>query len=240
MREYLPMSEEPSEPGRVYRKIAYGPLLDVFMLDMRSYRGPNGENTQQIYGPEAHFLGPKQVAWLKRELLTSRATWKVLANDMPLALVRVFDTDRNWGYEAIAQGDNGPPLGRELELADILSFIKHAKINNTIWVTADVHYTAAHHFHPDRAAFKDFEPFWEFVSGPIHAGNGSVNRVDGTFGPEVVFSKARGAGPTFSGGPADGRQFFGHVAIDGATEILTVTLKDVDDNALWSIQLEPS
>ena len=26
---------------RVYRKISYGPLLDVFMLDMRSYRGPN-------------------------------------------------------------------------------------------------------------------------------------------------------------------------------------------------------
>ena len=33
----------PAEPGRVYRKISYGPLLDVFMLDMRSYRGPNGE-----------------------------------------------------------------------------------------------------------------------------------------------------------------------------------------------------
>jgi len=41
MREYLPMIEEPTEPGRVYRKISYGPLLDVFMLDMRSYRGPN-------------------------------------------------------------------------------------------------------------------------------------------------------------------------------------------------------
>ena len=28
----------PREAGRVYRKIAYGPLLDVFMIDMRSYR----------------------------------------------------------------------------------------------------------------------------------------------------------------------------------------------------------
>ena len=42
-REFMPMRETPAEPGRVYRKIAYGPLLDVFMLDMRSYRGPNGE-----------------------------------------------------------------------------------------------------------------------------------------------------------------------------------------------------
>ena len=42
--EYMPMRAEPAEPGRVYRKISYGPLLDVFMLDMRSYRGPNAEN----------------------------------------------------------------------------------------------------------------------------------------------------------------------------------------------------
>ena len=52
------MSEEPTEPGRIYRKISYGPLLDVFMLDMRSYRGPNAENMQETYGPDAYFLGP--------------------------------------------------------------------------------------------------------------------------------------------------------------------------------------
>jgi len=40
--EFMPMRETLVEPGRIYRKIAYGPLLDVFMLDMRSYRGPNG------------------------------------------------------------------------------------------------------------------------------------------------------------------------------------------------------
>jgi len=40
--EYMPMRSTQVEPGRVYRKISYGPLLDVVMLDMRSYRGPNG------------------------------------------------------------------------------------------------------------------------------------------------------------------------------------------------------
>jgi alkaline phosphatase D len=76
--EYMPVRLEPTEPGRVYRKISYGPLLDVFMLDMRSYRGPNGENRQTTYGPDAYFLGPTQVAWLKRELKASQATWKVM------------------------------------------------------------------------------------------------------------------------------------------------------------------
>ena len=239
MREYLPMIEEPTEPGRVYRKISYGPLLDVFMLDMRSYRGPNAENLQETYGPDAYFLGPRQTAWLKRELINSRATWKVIANDMPLALLRTYDEDRKWGFEAIGQGDNGAPRGRELELADILSFIKRGRIRNTVWLTADVHYTAAHYFDPDKAAFQDFDPFWEFVSGPIHAGTGFQNEIDLTFGPQVVYVKARPRDPAVLGGPADGLQFFGHVAIDGASQVMTVTLKDTADNALWSRQLEP-
>ena len=233
------MIEEPTEPGRVYRKISYGPLLDVFMLDMRSYRGPNAENMQEAYGPDAYFLGPQQVAWLKRGLLNSRATWKVIANDMPLALIRIYDPDRNWGYEAIAQGDNGPPRGRELELADILSFIKRGEISNTVWLTADVHYTAAHYFDPNQAAFQDFDPFWEFVSGPIHAGTGALNQIDKTFGRQVVYAKARPTEQNFSGAPSEGLQFFGHVSIDGMTEVMTITLKDVDDHALWSTRLEP-
>ena len=237
MREYCPMVEFPGEAGRIYRKASYGPMLDVFLLDMRSYRGPNGENNEETYGPSAHFLGPQQVAWLKRELVASRATWKVIAADMPLALIRIYDGERKWGSEGVAQG-NGPPRGRELEIADLLAFIKRAGIRNTIWLTADVHYTAAHYFDPNKAVFQDFDPFWEFVSGPIHAGTGRQNEIDNTFGPQVVFTKGLAPGVAFAA-PTDGLQFFGHVAIDGATEVMTVTLKDVDDNALWSRQLEP-
>src|SRR5262249_9468001 len=48
--EMYPMRESIVEPGRVYRTINYGPHLDVFILDERSYRGPNGENMQTTYG----------------------------------------------------------------------------------------------------------------------------------------------------------------------------------------------
>jgi alkaline phosphatase D len=34
-------------------------------------------------------------------------------------------------------------------------------------------------------------------------------------------------------------QFFGQVAIDGASEVMTVTLKDVEDRALWLTRIEP-
>ena len=56
---------------------------------------------------------------------------------------------------------------------------------------------------------------------------------------QVIYVK--GSTRELGGGlsPASGLQFFGHVAIDGATEVMTVTLKDVADTALWSRQLEP-
>ena len=127
--EMYPMRESIVEPGRVYRTLSYGPHLDVFMLDERSYRGPNGPNLQTAYGPDSYFIGPDQLAWLKRALLNSRATWKVIASDMPLSLI-VYDEPKQ-GSEAFAQGD-GPPRGRELEIADILRFIKTSGVVNGV------------------------------------------------------------------------------------------------------------
>jgi alkaline phosphatase D len=238
--EYLPIRSTLAEVNRVYRKLSYGPLLDVVMLDTRSYRGPNAENLEETYGPSAYFFGPQQVAWLKRTLAASRAEWKVIACDIPLAIPRTYDVDRRWGHEGNAQGDHGAPRGREHEVADILSFIKRERIRNTIWVTADVHFAAANHFDPNKAAFQDFEPFWEFIAGPLSAITGRPPaRLDGSFGGEIVFAKGAPAGVNINHGPSYGMQFFGHVAIDGATGVMTVTLKDMHDNALWSKQFEP-
>lgn len=235
--EMYPMRESIVEPGRIYRKISYGPHLDVFVLDERSYRGPNGANLETEYGPASYFLGPEQMAWLKRGLLNSRATWKVIASDMPLSLIVYDDATNKKGSEAFAQGD-GPARGRELEIADILRFIKMAPIKNTVWLTADVHYAAAHYYDPNKAQFQDFEPFWEFVSGPLHAGTFGPNELDNTFGPDVRFIKAPGSDKQ-NLPPSAGMQFFGHVKIDGASGQMTVTLRDRADVALWSTTLDP-
>ena len=236
--EYMPMRFEPAEPGRVYRKVSYGPMLDVFLLDMRSYRGPNGANDETEPSARTQFLGPRQVAWLKRELAASRATWKAIAADMPLGLIVTYDADRRFGSEAVAQGD-GPARGRELEIADLLRFIRDHGIRNTVWFTADVHYTAAHYYDPNRARFQEFAPFWEFVSGPLHAGTFGPNALDDTFGPQLRFQKAPAEGRQ-NLSPAEGFQFFGHVGIEGATRRMTVTLKDAADTALWSTVLDPA
>src|SRR5262249_9675084 len=103
---------------------------------------PNGEGLEERYGPAAYFLGPEQVAWLKRGLMASRATWKVIAADMPIGLIVVYDFDRKWGVEAVAQGD-GPPRGRERELADWLAFTTPPALRTPVCGTAGVHYRAA-------------------------------------------------------------------------------------------------
>ncbi|MBB5221359.1 alkaline phosphatase D [Amaricoccus macauensis] len=237
--EMTPIRYTPAEPGRVYRKIAYGPLLDVFFLDMRSYRGPNRPADETTLTDETRILGRAQTDWLKRALAGSTATWKVIAADMPLGVIVWDDFKSRTGAEAVANGDNGPAAGRELEIADLLRFIKAAGITNTVWLTSDVHYTAAHYYNPDKAQFQDFAPFWEFVSGPLHAGTFGPNDLDMTFGPELRFVKAPPAGQV-NLPPSAGFQFFGLVDIDAATEQMTVRLMDRDDTELWSVVLDPT
>ncbi|MCP3821771.1 alkaline phosphatase D family protein [Streptomyces sp. A3M-1-3] len=231
--EYFPVSTLPARgaEGRIHRVVRHGPLLDVFVLDMRTYRNANspGRQTDDPTG----ILGAEQLAWLKRELSRSRAVWKVIASDMPLGIV-VADGTAN--FEAVAQGDPGAPLGRELQIAELLRHIKRRRITGTLWLTADVHYTSAQHYDPSRAAFKDFAPFWEFVSGPLAAGGFPAVRLDPTFGPEQSFVKA----PTRANlSPAESPQYFGEVDIDGDSGELAVRLREEGGGVLFTKVLQP-
>ncbi|GAB3645414.1 alkaline phosphatase D family protein [Glycomyces tarimensis] len=227
--EYTPSRVDIDGDGRIYRKLSYGPLMDLFVLDMRTYKDANGANT----GEGGSILGSRQLSWLKRELKQSKATWKIIAADLPIGLVV---PDGSAAQEGIAQGDDGAPLGREAEIAELLSFAKRKGVRNLVFLTADVHYTAAHHYSPDRAAFQDFDPFWEFVSGPLNAGGFGPNRLEGTFGPEAVFVSAPPAANT---SPAEGHQYFGEVVIDAETEVCEVALRDLDGNTLFTQAIEP-
>jgi alkaline phosphatase D len=103
-----------------------------------------------------------------------------------------------------------------------------------------VHYTVAHIYDPNKAQFQDFEPFWEFVSGPLHTGSFGPNPLDSTFGPQLRYYKGPQAGEAQNQPPTLGLQFFGHVRIDGTTEQMTVTLKDTADADLWRVTLDPT
>lgn len=236
-REWQPVEPSEAVDGRLHRKIPYGPLLDVFVLDMRSYKNPNPRAWAQ--SDDGGVLGREQTQWLIDGLKQSTAVWKVVANDLPISIV-VPDASTNpvdgpESMEAIAQGESGRPLGREIAFSRILSETK--EVPNVVYLTADVHYTAAIYHHPGQAGFTDFTPFWEFVSGPLNASAGPQGPLDGTFGPRYEFVHAPKDGGT---SPAQGFQHFGEVTIDKDSRTLTVNLCEASGKSLYSKELLPA
>ena len=224
----------PIRGSSVFRHLPHGPLADVFVVDARSFRAANSANRQPNADPSTVMFGEQQLAQLCRAIKASAGTWKVIACDVPIGLV-VPDGEAH--QEGIANGD-GPPLGREHEIARLLRFLRRQAIRNVVFVTADVHYAAAHLYRPDRAKFTEFDPFWEFVAGPLHAGTFGPNRLDPTFGPEVMFTSVpEGMKPNRP--PSEGKQFFGEMQIDGKTEVMQVSLRDITGRALFTQKLEP-
>lgn len=85
--EYTPM-----QTGRpLYRRVQWGQLADIFVLDCRTYRSPHpcGETyRQRVYtagcpqmtDPSQTMLGAEQLAWLLDGLQSSTARYKVLVS----------------------------------------------------------------------------------------------------------------------------------------------------------------
>ena len=209
----------------IHRVVRYGPLLDVFVLDCRTFRAPNDA------GASTAMLGAAQARWLVDALAASTARWKLVACDQPLALL-IEDGGRIEGW---ANGAAGPPVGREVELAAVLAELHARAVPNVVWITADVHYAAAHHFAPERAASGlAFAPFWEFVAGPIHAGTFGPSPLDTTLGAEVKFQWAPPEGKA-NLAPWDGLQSFG--TLDVTRDALAVTLWGIDGKPRYRVEL---
>ena len=231
--EYNPLPIFADDSERIYRSIPMGPLVEVFALDMRTFHGANSDNRQPTLDASSSILGAGQLQWLKSSLKASTATWKIVAADLPLGLVVGDGPGR---YEAVANGDPGLPLGRELELADLLRDLKRNRVRNVVWITADVHYCAAHEYHPTRAKFTEFDTFWEFVAGPLNAGTFGPNELDPTFGPEVKFLGIP-AGMKPNRPPSEGFQFFGTLRASAKTRALTVKLHDLSGKVIYTVEL---
>jgi alkaline phosphatase D len=68
-REWQPIDVRVST-GQVYRRIGYGPLLDVFMRDMRSYKDPNPDDWSTSDG--GGTLDARQARWFTDSLRLQR------------------------------------------------------------------------------------------------------------------------------------------------------------------------
>lgn len=235
--EFAPSSTPASQraaPG--FKVIHHGYWLDIFVVDARSQRGANSNNLQPFYGVASHWLGPKQLHALTQELQASKAVWKLLVSGTPLSTL-IPDADTPAGpdgavvWDGVANGDHGAPAGREVELALLLASLHDAQVENLVVISGDVHFASAVHYDPQRAAFSDFSPFWEFINGPLHAGGFPAKGVDRTFGARQEFV---GASLTSAAPPGPNCSSFGSAQINSSTGDMTVSLHNDEGLVLFS------
>ena len=217
-------------PARIYRKIARGPQLDVFCLDMRTFKDPNTPGLEQ---ERTSILGQEQVDWLIREVTRSKATWKVIAADLPLGVVV---PDGPVDQESIANREPGAPLGKELELAAVLSAFKRHRCAQR---RVDHRRRALLRGAPLRPGARRFHRLRPVLgvrrradrtpapSGPTSSTGPSGRRCASASTP-IGRTSRRGTATSSSGTPRSTR--------DG---LLTISLRDTGGNVLFSQDLQP-
>lgn len=129
-REWQPvrLPEPVTDPARIFRKISYGNLADIFMLDTRLY-GRNEQDGTSNNDPNRTLLGTAQYNWLTNELLNSTAQWKIVGNQVMIAPMELFGIAVN--------GDqwDGYPAERQR----LLNFIMNNNVQNVVVLTGDIH-----------------------------------------------------------------------------------------------------
>jgi alkaline phosphatase D len=79
-REQVPVVD-PNEPtSKTYRTFRMNKHLQIWLVEGRDYRSPNKMDD----GPAKTLWGAEQIAWLKRTLLASDATYKLLISPTPM------------------------------------------------------------------------------------------------------------------------------------------------------------
>ena len=120
---------------RLYHRAAFGRHVDLFVLDERQYRASQpcgdvvGPACAELPHPRA-FLGRQQNAFLRSGLTRSRATWKVIANEVVMMGVKTSPTE----YEMF-DAWQGYPTEREA----LLQVIRKEHVKNVVFVTGDYH-----------------------------------------------------------------------------------------------------
>jgi alkaline phosphatase D len=128
--EWLPIRET-SFANSIYRKIEYGDLVNLFMLDTRLEGRDEqvGVTSSSINDPSRTLLGQDQKNWLKAELLNSTAKWNILGQQVMMAPLLAFGVPVNadqWdGYRA--------------ERTELLTYIVDNDISNVVVLTGDIH-----------------------------------------------------------------------------------------------------
>ena len=192
---YSPIYRNLEDRDRIYRSFNWGPNLEVFILDARSYRSPN--NLADIPNNNKTMLGSEQFDWLKQSLMNASAIWKVISSDVPISVPTGANASI-LGRDGWANGNDtnySSKTGFENELQQLLVFLDDINIKNIVFVTTDVHFPANILYEVDANGDGDILVFHELISGPLSAfrfgmpGGVPLPKLDTTFNPKILYEE---------------------------------------------------
>ncbi len=126
--EWMPFRKpDATDEERIYRKLSYGNMMDLFMLDTRLYgREEQGQNQND---PNRTLLGTNQYNWLENGLGNSTAKWQVLGQQVMMGPLGLFGNpvnDDQW---------DGYPAERD----KLQQFVIDNNVPNMVVLTGDIH-----------------------------------------------------------------------------------------------------
>jgi len=124
-REYIPTYKLPAIPNAIWHQFRYS-HVDFFVLDGRSQRDQNTDiDDYRKSMLDGNNLGNSgQLEWLKRGLLFSKATWKIVFS----SVVTNSTTKKDDGWAAFQE-----------EWMSIRRFIEENQISGILFISGDLH-----------------------------------------------------------------------------------------------------
>ena len=132
--EWLPVRESATKD--IYRTVHFGNLVDLIMLDERlaGRTYPVDSMTQTEFNDASRsMLGAKQLNWFKNELKNSKASWKVIGNQVIFSALNL----KQLGYGSSVNLDAWD--GYPYEQQQISQFLQKNQIKNVIITAGDTH-----------------------------------------------------------------------------------------------------
>ncbi|MFI5760770.1 alkaline phosphatase D family protein [Streptomyces sp. NPDC051563] len=145
--EWMPVRT--STEGTVYRRLQFGTLADLHLLDLRTFRSQQaGIGSGAVDDPERSITGRAQLDWLKAGLAGSQATWKLVGTSVmisPVAfgalpahllgpLAELLGLPAGGLAVNVDQWDGYTDDRREL-----LGHLTDRSVRNTVFLTGDIH-----------------------------------------------------------------------------------------------------
>ena len=127
---------------QVYRRLRFGSLASVHVLDTRQHRSDQPATLAAAQDPALTMTGPDQEHWLTDGLQSSGSTWNLLANQVMWA-----QNDRKAGSEQVFDFDNWD--GYRAQRKRLLEFFGAGRVANPVVLTGDRHCTWVCDLRPD-------------------------------------------------------------------------------------------